>query len=40
MLLVNCKLPKLTNNDLKRQDISLLCKKELMNGEGNIVVLT
>ena len=37
MLLGNCKPSKLTKNELKRQNISLQCKKK--NEEGKIVVL-
>ena len=39
MLLMNWKRPKLTKNVLKRQNISLLCKK-LMNEEGETAALT
>ena len=38
MLLVNWKQPKLTNTDLKRQNISYYAKKKLLNEEGMIIV--
>ena len=39
-MLVNWKQPELTKNEPKRQNMSLLCKKKLVNEQGMLRAIT